>query len=58
MMIVTAGSHHKPFEATIRYCEARCKEYGYKIDVYDLGGLGFGSPIKDVRLSSEFSIVR
>ena len=51
MLCVTAGSKHRSFECTIRYCEARCKEYGYKLDVYDLGGLGFGTLIEDVMLT-------
>ena len=54
MIVVTAGSNHRPFECTIRYNEARCKEYGYGFKAYDLGGLGFGVPFNDPRMSSEF----
>jgi hypothetical protein len=58
MLILTAGSDHGTYASTIRFCEAKCKEFGYKFKVYDLGGLGFGIPIDDPRLTSEFRIMR
>jgi len=59
MLIVTAGSNHNPkYERTIRYCKKECNKYGYKFQVYDLGGLGFGTPISDVRMESKFRTLR
>lgn len=58
MLIVTAGSRHKPYDKTIKFCQKKCEEYGYKFKVYDLGGLGFGTPVFDERLSSRFRTLR
>lgn len=58
MLVVTAGSHHKTYAKTIKFCEARCKEFGYKFKAYDLGGLGFGTPVEDARLASRHRTLR
>ncbi len=58
MLVVTAGSGQYRYEITIRHCEEKCKEYGYKFEVYDLGGLGFGIPVEDPRVKSKFRTVR
>ena len=58
MLIVTAGSDHRRYEVTIRFCEERCKAYGYKFKVYDLGGSGFGTPVSHDKLSSNLKGVR
>ena len=58
MLIVTAGSHHKDYDVTIKYCKKRCEQYGYKIKIYDLGSLGFGIPVDDPRLSTKYFTTR
>ena len=59
MLIVTAGSNHNPkYEITIRFCEKECNRQGYKFQVYDLGGLGFGTPVSDERMNSKFRTLR
>ena len=59
MLIVTAGSHHHPkYKRTIEYCKRECERYGYKCQVYDLGGLGFGTPVSDERMNSKFRTLR
>jgi hypothetical protein len=58
VLIVTAGSRHRRFELTICFCEEMCKEYGYQFKAYDLGGLGFGIPVNDLRLSSKHRVLR
>lgn len=49
MLVVTAGSGQYPYHLTIEYCRDRCEEYGYNFKVYELGGLGYGIPVDDVR---------
>ena len=58
MLIVTAGSNNYPFHITIRYNEQKCKEFGYAFQVYDTGGLGFGTPVDDPRCESRFRRVK
>lgn len=59
MLIVTAGSDHNPkYKITIPFCEESCKKRGYKFQAYDLGGLGFGTPVSDERMSSRFKTLR
>lgn len=58
MLILTGGSHHKPYDRTIKLCQKKCEEYGYKFKVYDLGGLGFGIPYSDPRLAARNFITR
>ena len=59
MLIVTAGSdHHPKYKRTIQYCKQECEKYGYKFQAYDLGGLGFGTPVTDVRMDSKFLTLR
>ena len=59
MLIVTAGSdHHPKYKRTIEYCKQECERYGYGFQVYDLGGLGFGTPVNDVRMESRFLTLR
>ena len=58
MLIVTAGSWNYDYWKTIRYTEAKCKEFGYSIRVYDMGGLGFGIPVKDPRLEFKFRTLK
>ena len=53
MLIVTAGSQRpnkgKKYDITVRFCEKKCKEFGYDIKIFDLGGLGFGTFVDDPR---------
>jgi hypothetical protein len=58
VLIVTAGTGHYEYETTIRYCEKKCEEYGYKLQVYDLGGLGFGTLVEDPRNHSKFRFIK
>lgn len=58
MLIVTAGSHHKGYDRTIKFCEKKCEEYGYKFKVYDLGGLGYGIPVDDPRMAAKHFTTR
>jgi len=41
--IVTAGD--AKFKEMIPYSVAKAEALGYEVDVYDLGGLGFGRPL-------------
>ena len=52
MLVVTAGNNKYDYQKTIRFCLNQCEKFNYKTLVYDLGGLGFGYPVEDVRLTS------
>ena len=60
MKIVTAaqGGLLKSYETTIRLTEKKCAEFGYSLDIFDLGNLGFGTPVDDSRMSSVHRINR
>lgn len=58
MLIVTAGSGDYNYWKTIKYNEDKCKEFGYSIKTYDLGGLGFGTSVEDPRCKSKFRRVK
>ncbi|MCI0558388.1 MAG: hypothetical protein MN733_07820 [Nitrososphaera sp.] len=52
MRIVTAGSNHYAYHKTINVTVANAKKFGYDVQVYDLGGLGFGEKVNDRRCES------
>lgn len=52
MLVVTAGNNKYDYQKTIRFCLDKCKKFKYNIIVYDLGGLGFGYPVDDLRCTS------
>ncbi len=63
MLVVTAGSKAfnekaKSYDVTVRFCEKKCKEFGYDIKIFDLGGLGFGTFVDDPRNGHEWKEFR
>ncbi len=52
MLVVTAGNTKYDYKKTILHCQKACQRYGYKMRIYDLGGLGFGHPVDDPRCGS------
>lgn len=52
MLVVTAGNMKYDYKKTILYCSNMCESFGYEMRIYDLGNLGFGHKVDDLRCAS------
>ena len=52
MRVVTAANNNKYYPELVNQCQASVEAQGYPIEVYDLGGLGYGNQaFADIGLS-------